>query len=189
MFKIWCQEIPEDKPYDPNHPIDRNLGFEWRQYLFADKSIPLSQLSFNLSENIIASDFFEADNIPIVSEKIKNILTQEVPNFVEFSSVKILDNNKRTKIGSFFVVKINNSIECFDWDKSVYQVRHLKNGIKRISSIQNLFLNQNVTNNQEIFRISELNCFLVGVREDLCKKIINTGAKGIEFKEPSQILM
>jgi hypothetical protein len=45
MVKIWYQELSEDRDYNPNFPINRVLGFEWRQYLFASGSIPSCELS------------------------------------------------------------------------------------------------------------------------------------------------
>jgi hypothetical protein len=186
MFEIWCQEIFEDKPYNPNFPIDRDLGFQWRQYLFGNSSIPSLELSFKVSEDILDNDYFEGEGIPIVSNKIKGILEKEAPSFIEFFPVKILDNKKISN--KFFIVKARNEIECFDWDNSEYNVRQLSNGLKRISSIRNLVLIEDKIKDQIIFKIAETNYFLVCVRKDLCQKILDSGAKGIEFRELSQVL-
>jgi hypothetical protein len=188
MFKIWCQELSEDRDYNPNFPIDRDLGFHWRQYLFGSSTIPSLELSFKLSDDIVDNDFFEGEGIPIVSEKIKNILTKEVPGLASFFPVKIFNNKKEVCRCKFFAIKIDNEIECFDWDNSDYSTRQLNNGIKRISAIRNLILIEDKIKDQLVFKIAETNYFLVGVREDLCQNILECGAKGIEFREFSEVL-
>lgn len=188
MVKIWCPEIFEDRPYDPNFPIDRDLGFHWSRYLFDNQPIPSSPLSFNISEYISEFDYFEGDLIPVVSEKLKNILTNQIPDMVDFYPVQIFDNGREIEAEKFFIIKIKNEIECFDWERSNYETRILKNGIKRISAIRNLVLIEEKIKDQVIFKISEVNYFLVGLKEDLCQKILEAGVKGIEFKDLSQVL-
>ncbi|BAY80575.1 hypothetical protein NIES267_00320 [Calothrix parasitica NIES-267] len=39
---------------------------------------------------------------------------------------------------------------------------------------------------QALVRVAEVGYNIIAVREDLCKKILNSGAKGIEFKELNQ---
>jgi hypothetical protein len=188
MVKIWCQELSEDRDYDPNFPIDRDLSFEWCQYLFASRSIPSYELSFQISKDIIENDFFEGEGIPIVSDKIKNILTKEIPGVASFFPVKIFNKKKEICQNKFFAIKIENEVECFDWDNSDYSIRQLNNGVKRISAIRNLVLIEDKIKNQIIFKIAEINYFLAGVNEDLCQKILDSGAKGIEFRELSEVL-
>lgn len=189
MVKIWCQKLSENRSYNPNFPIDRDLGFEWRQYLFANKSIPFSKLSFKISEDIIDNDFLEGESIPIVSEKIRNILIEEVSEFVDFYPVSIFDGSKQVNTKKLYVIKIKNEVSCFDWDKSDYEVCNLTSGVKEILAVNNLILIEDKIKDQLIFKVSEFNGFLVGVREDLCKKILDSEAKGIEFKDMNEILM
>jgi hypothetical protein len=188
MFKIWCQELSEDRDYDPNFPIDRELGFQWDQYIFGEGTIPSCELSFNVSDDIVENDFFKGEGIPIVSDRIKSILTKETPGIASFFPVKIFDKQKEVYQNKFFAIKIENEIECFDWDNSDYSTRKLNNGVKRISAIRNLVLMEDKIENQTVFKIAETNYFLVGVREDLCRKILDGGVKGIEFRELSEVL-
>ena len=141
-----------------------------------------------MNDDIRNNDYFEGELIPIVSEKIKTILTNEVPELVDFFSIKILENSKAIEVKQFFIIKVKNEIECFDWNKSNYKVSTLKNGIKRIRAINSLVLNEDKIKDQIIFKISEVDYFLVGVREDLCQKILESGAKGIKFQDLSQVL-
>jgi hypothetical protein len=188
MFKIWEQKTSDNKDYNPNFPIDRDLGFKWRQYLFADAAVPTSTLSFKINEDILNCDYFEGEFIPIVSKKIKSILAEEVPRLVDFHAVEIVGKREDVDFNEFFILKITNEVECFDWENSDYNTRLLKNNVKRISAIRNLVLLEDKIKNQVIFKVAETNYFLACVREDLCMKIINSGATGIEFKDFSEII-
>jgi hypothetical protein len=191
VFKIWEQETSDEREYDPNFPIDRDLGFRWRQSLFRGKFTPLSELpilSFEATQDTNENDFFEGEGIPIVSDKIRGIFMLEMPEAAIFFPVKILSKGKEIGSKKFYIIKINNEIQCFDWDKSEYEVRLLNNGEKRISAIRKLVLTNDNIKDQAIFKIAEVTYFLVAVRNDICEKILSAGAKGIEFIEFNEVL-
>ena len=83
---------------------------------------------------------------------------------------------------------IKEKTDCFDWEKSVYETQILNNGTKSIISIRKLVFLEDRIKDKKIFSVSKIGYNMIGVRKDLCQKILNSGAKGIEFKELSQTL-
>ncbi|MEO1429580.1 MAG: hypothetical protein AAFV71_11040 [Cyanobacteria bacterium J06633_8] len=84
MVKIWEVDTFHDELYADAWVIDRKLGFEWRQHLLRDKSQPheLKELSVRIEADIFVGDYFEANSIPVISERVKNLLLTEVPEYV-----------------------------------------------------------------------------------------------------------
>lgn len=190
MVKIWEVDLYYDELYADAWVIDRNLGFEWSQYILGDKSQPhqLKQLLVRIDADIFVGDYFEANSIPVVSERVKNLLLAEVPEYVEFFPVQVFHHGKERTKDSFFIMYIKEKTDCFDWEKSVYRTSIFNNGEKSMRSINKLVLLEDGIKDKKIVRVAEVGFNIIGVREDLCQKILNSGAKGIEFKEPQQTL-
>ncbi|MEO1428174.1 MAG: hypothetical protein AAFV71_03740 [Cyanobacteria bacterium J06633_8] len=53
-------------------------------------------------------------------------------------------------------------------------------------AIRKLVLLEDIIKDKKIVRVAEVGFNIIAVREDLCQKILNSGAKGIEFKELNQ---
>lgn len=190
MVKIWEVDTFHDELYADAWVIDRDLGFEWSQYILGDKSQPnqLKELSVRIEADIFVGDYFEAYDIPVVSERVKNVLLAEVPEYVEFFPIQVFHHGKEISKDSFFVIYIKEKTNCFDWEQSVYTTRTLNNGKKSFRAIRKLVLLEDKIKDKKIVRVAEVGFNIIGVREDLCQKILNSGAKGIEFKELSETL-
>ncbi|MGB6296471.1 MAG: DUF1629 domain-containing protein [Rivularia sp. (in: cyanobacteria)] len=188
MVKIWEVDTFHDELYADAWVIDRDLGFEWSQYILGDKSQlnQLKELSVRIEADIFVGDYFEAYDIPVVSEIGKNVLLAEVPEYVEFFPIQVFHHDKKMKKDSFFIVYIKEKTICFDWEQSVYETRTLNNGKKSFRAIRKLVLLEDRIKDKKIVRVAEVGFNIIAVREDLCQKILNSGAKGIEFKELSE---
>ena len=190
MVKIWKADLYHDELYADAWVIDKKLGSEWRQHLLRDKSQPhqLKELSVRIEADIFVGDYFEANSIPAVSERVKNVLLAEVPEYVEFFPIQAFHHGKKITKDSFFIMYIKEKTDCFDWEKSVYRTSILNNGKKSIISIQKLVLLEDRIKDKKVVRVAEVNYNIIAIREDLCQIILNSGAKGIEFKELEQTL-
>ncbi|MEA5595150.1 Imm43 family immunity protein [Rivularia sp. UHCC 0363] len=168
----------------------QKIWFEWSQYILGDKSQPhqLKELSVRIEADIFVGDYFEANSIPVVSEKVKNLLLAEVPEYVDFFPIQAFHHGKKITKDSFFIMYIKEKTDCFDWKKSVYRTSILNNGEKSMRSIHKLVLLEDNIKDKKIVRVAEVGFNIIAVREDLCQIILNSGAKGIEFKELSQTL-
>ena len=84
MVKIWEVDLSEDELYADAWVIGKKIWFEWIQCILHEKSQPhqLKELSVRIEANIFVGDYFEANSIPVVSEKVKNVLLAEVPEYV-----------------------------------------------------------------------------------------------------------
>ncbi|NJN12708.1 MAG: hypothetical protein HC815_34055 [Richelia sp. RM1_1_1] len=188
MIKIWKEDTFHDELYADAWVIDKKIWFEWIQYILYDKLQPnnLEELSVRIEADIFVGDYFEANSIPVVSERVKNLLLAEVPEYVEFFPIQVFHHGKKMSKDSFFIMYIKEKTDCFDWEKSVYETQILNNGEKSVISIRKLVLLSDRIKDKKIVRVAEVGYNVFGVREDLCQKILNSGVKGIEFKELSE---
>ena len=190
MVKIWEVDLSKDELYADAWVIDKKIWFEWIQCVLHDKSQAhqLKELSVRIEADIFVGDYFEANSIPVVSERVKNVLLAEVPEYVEFFPVQVFHHGKERTKDSFFIMYIKEKTDCFDWEKSVYRASILNNGEKSMRSIHKLVLLEDRIEHKKIVRVAEVGFNIIAVREDLCQIILNSGAKSIEFKEPHQTL-
>ncbi|MBV6627565.1 MAG: hypothetical protein KI793_32355 [Rivularia sp. (in: Bacteria)] len=143
-------------------------------------------MSVRIEADIFVGDYFEANSIPVVSERVKNVLLTEVSEYVEFFPIQVFHHGKEMRKDSFFIMYIKEKTDCFDWEKSVYRTQTINNGKKSMRAIRKLVLLEDIIKDKQIVRVAEVGFNIIAVREDLCQKVLNSGAKGIEFKELNQ---
>lgn len=123
---------------------------------------------------------FAGFDIPIVNEKLLNIIHSEVTAL----PVNIISKKKIEH--SFYVILPNNQIDCIDENKSVFHRWEEGNDIRpdlagQYSFFEKLIVDPEKLNGYNLIRIKNFNGQLI-INEDLKKKFLLNKISGIKYK-------
>jgi len=114
----------------------------------------------------------------IVSEKLKNILSDEVVQEIEFLPINIINHKKREEPGMYYIANLIGSVDCVDMENSSYRESNLKP--EYFSRIKVLYIDETkVPEDCKLFRLSKMPWVFI-IREDLVDVLKNKGIKGFK---------
>jgi hypothetical protein len=122
--------------------------------------------------------FWSVMDMPIVDEKVLNIIQSAVKNEIEILPIKIEDKEYSDK--QFFIINVVNKLDCIDFDRSKYKTFADK---ERIMWFTEYVFKDEVIRNQDIF-IAEGDATLrsVYISNTLKELLENEDIKGFIFE-------
>jgi|GEM_PF-2943102 len=135
------------------------------------------------------NDFFYAGNMFIISELLKEILS-EFPIKIEFNELSVTQKGKPYLGKKFYYANILEEVCCFDFEKSKYEATN-----KGIDRVEDLVLNEAKCKDHHLFlvgpvpKINQPNPKAIKeifrcASEKLATKILKSAITGVSFVHP-----
>ena len=150
-FKVQNNDYYAEKP--DIGKLAAPILFNGIRYNIPDLQISLSGTGGTLSD-YIGNPF----GLDIVSQEIKDFFVEFGKDFVECYPVTV----KRKTDKKFWFIHVLDNLDCFDFEKSLYE--ELSPGTKIMKTIDRLALKQECTNGRHFFRVKDFR-FVVVVSE------------------------
>ena len=126
-----------------------------------------------------------ADNLygsiyPIVSQKIVDILSKEIPaGSIEFLPVTIINLNGRAESDSYYILHPKEIVDCIDQNASVVEWNPL--APQELLGCESMVLNEdNISHNSKLFRLKHWGSVII-IRSDLADLLESEGLTGLYF--------
>lgn len=171
--------LTDDKYYNDRWFLGKIPSVDnWSLYSKAPESTENLSVSVNKNGNEMDFTLMSAYAVPIVSDRLKDVLS--VFSGVDFIPVKVNGFG-----GDYFVMIINNVIECVNESDSEYQKFEIDDPVRpdKAGSFRAFFklvIDPAKVIGMDIFRINRFELAII-VSESVKKVIENLGATGTEF--------
>jgi hypothetical protein len=142
---------------------------------------PKLELSLSKKGGDLITDFIDnIHKVVMVSEKARGIMEQAGlgPEQVEFLPFTLKDRKRKKVPEPYFIANALECVDCFDWDRSVYETYPNRKEVV-YSSLRILHvLKDKVPERATFFRLGELKDKVL-IRSDLLEKLKAAGCTGI----------
>jgi len=146
-----------------------------------DKYPPRLELTLSKKDGDMITDFIDnIHKVVLVSEKARAILEQAGlgPEQVEFLPFTLKDRKRKKVPEPYFIANALQSFDCFDWDRSKYDLYPTKRKVVS-TSLSKLYVHEDkVPKDALFFRLGELKNRIL-IRSDLLEKLKAAGCTGI----------
>ncbi len=161
---------------------------EFEKFHFPAQGIEMGDLypedvRFQMSDDkpgLMVPDYIDnALSYTMVSERLKNILQEEVPDGIEYLPFTLLNHRGRVAASPCYIVNILGTVDCVDTGKTEGDKNRLQPG--RLRHIDILYLDEpKVPKDLKIFRI-ETQPKTILVRKDLKERFESENITGVEY--------
>ncbi|MFP2930242.1 imm11 family protein [Pyxidicoccus sp. 3LG] len=173
---------------DPRVGVIENLDNAFEDYWMLNEGMPLgasyppkAELTLSKNGGDLVTDFIDnIHSVVLVSEKARGVLEQAGlgPEQVEFLPFTLKDRKRKKVPEPYFIANALQSFDCFDWDRSEYDLYPNKRKVVRTSLKKLHVLEDKIPENAMFFRTGELKHRIL-IRADLLEKLKAAGCTGI----------
>ncbi|MFP2930243.1 imm11 family protein [Pyxidicoccus sp. 3LG] len=146
-----------------------------------DKYPPSVQVALSKHGGDMLTDFIDnIHSVVIVSEKARALMEQAGlgPEQVEFLPLTLKDKKRKKVPEAYFIANALQSFDCFDWDRSEYNLYPTKRKVVATSLSKLHVLEDKIPKTATFFRLGEVKSELL-IRADLLEKLKAAGCTGI----------
>lgn len=136
------------------------------------------RLELQLDQEGEAADFFESGPLLIISDKMKDILNG-LGCAVELNDVDLIDVDGIPSKMAYYVVNILDSVECLDYEHSVYEMDE-----DYIDQIDTLVIDEEKAGNTHLLRLKNSYDNIILASEELMKLCRGARVTGVQFVSP-----
>ncbi|MCP3168176.1 imm11 family protein [Myxococcus qinghaiensis] len=146
-----------------------------------DKYPPKLDLTLSKKGGDMVTDFIDnIHKVVLISEKARGIMEQAGlgPEQVEFLPFTLKDRKRKKVPEPYFIANALQCFDCFDWDRSEYDLYPTKRKVVSTSLSKLYVLEDKVPKDALFFRLDELKNRIL-IRSDLLEKLRAAGCDGI----------
>jgi hypothetical protein len=173
---------------DPKAGTIENLDSKVQKYWLLSKGVRMGELfppsvELNLSRDggTLLTDFLDnIHSVVIVSARARAILEQEGldDQKVEYLPFVLRDKRRKKVPEQYFIANVLESVDCFDWERSVYKTFPDSNEIS-YPSLRKLHVREDqIPETARFFRLGALKKKIL-IRSDLLERLRAEGCTGI----------
>ena len=155
-FYVWefgeldIDEAQPPKQKDSSELLELEITFRDGEPILED----LSPVDFIVSPNRKLVDYqFNIGGIPLFSEKLRTLLKNEGVELIQYFDARIFSSRGRLHSNDYKVANITKSLECLDWERSVYDDSYREYGVA--GDIEKLRLRRDFETDIPVFRMAE----------------------------------
>jgi hypothetical protein len=173
---------------DPRVGLIENLDDSFEDYwmlnegmALGDKYPPKLDLTLSKKGGDMVTDFIDnIHKVVLISEKTRALLEQAGlgPEQVEFLPFTLKDRKRKKVAEPYFIANALQSFDCFDWERSKYDLYPTKRKVVSTSLSTLYVLEDKVPKDALFFRLGELKNRIL-IRSDLLDKLKAAGCTGI----------
>ncbi|MFL5356281.1 imm11 family protein [Archangium sp.] len=173
---------------DPRVGTIKNLDDAFADYWMLNEGMALQgkyppklELALSNKSGDMVTDFIDnIHKVVLVSEKARAILEQAGlgPELVEFLPFTLKDRKRKKVAEPYFIANALQSFDCFDWDRSKYNLYPNKRKVVSTSLSKLYVLEDKVPKDALFFRLGELKNRIL-IRSDLLETLKAAGCTGI----------
>jgi hypothetical protein len=187
IWRVACcaEEYTESFVENGSHLVD-DLGMKSLLCVPTPPELPAPILVFTQGKSL--PDFAMSSSFFIVSERLK-LLIEQFEVHGEFIRCKVRHEQQIPVTKSYFFFNILDAVECFDFERSAYQMSP-----HGVDGIDKLVLVDDAANGKHLFRIGQMPSTrlndramripLVCASDELATAVISAGCTGVRFVLP-----
>lgn len=171
FYKVNYKSIVEEYIVleDPTKNLDdRGYYASWFQFL-DDKLI---EINISESGGIEYPDLIIQEDVPLISEKMKQLLDKEDIKYIFYKPVDIIDNYEKRKTRYYLAIPIR--IDCLDYDKSIYD--------EECEFAEQICIDEDKVGDAQIFKLRGLGNNEIIITEELFKILDSADLEGVYFR-------